>query len=161
MGMDMTLSIVKNKEYLAEDIFPGRNTEWFCDMMGRGNNNLYNFLPRTDGVSPQTPDEWSTHYSEPGSYFGLNYISVSKFIDWYYEYCPQKDAGWVTTYEKWEYETRGVEPELLHFLPDDVNMNDMHFIEIENAWNPAKWLYDYLTENDIPWDADTQYCFDN
>lgn len=159
--MDIHLNIVKNKNYIASDIFPGRNTEWFNNMMQKGNNNLYDFLSIHEGNSPQAPDSWGNYYgSDDHSYFGNNYIHVKDFKDWFEKYKPHLDAGWVTRYEKWEYETREVIPKVLHFLPDDKNINDMIFTEIENKWDCAKWFYDYMAEHEIPLDADIQYCFD-
>jgi len=162
MGMDITLSIVKDKNYIAEDIYPGRNTEWFNNMMQRGNNALYDLLPIYHENSSQAPEDWINYYGNVDNcYFGNSYVSVKDYKEWFEKYKPHVDAGWVYTYEKWEYETRGVEPEVYHFLPDNANINDMHFIEIEDNWNPAKWLYDYLDEHKVPLDADIQYCFDN
>ena len=164
MGMDMRLDIVQNKNYIASDIFPGRNSEWFNNMMQRGNNSLYDFLPVHGGNSPQVPDSWANYYGSEDNrdcYFGNNYITVKDYMKWFEKYKPHIDAGWVTTYEKWEYETRGVEPEVYHFLPDNANINDMVFIEVENKYDCSRWLYDYLLEHKIPLDADLQYCFDN
>ena len=164
MGMDITMMIVKDNDYLATDIFEGRNTEWFNNMMGRGNNELYNHLPIQAGNSPQTTKTWADYYGSEDyadSYFGVTYVNVGDYKKWFEEFKPNVDAGWTTTYEAWEYKKRGIEPELYHYLPDDANRHDMVFMEIESKYDCSKWLYDYLLEHKIPDDADIQYCFDN
>ena len=34
MGMDMSMFIVKDEHILADDIFEGRNSDWFRQMQG-------------------------------------------------------------------------------------------------------------------------------
>lgn len=160
MGMDIHLFIVKNKQYIAKDIFDGRNREWFYNMMGEGNNDVYNNLSISYGVSNETPNEWNENFKKEDGYFDSRFINVKAFKDWFNKYRPNVDAGWVSTYDKWAYETKNIEPEVYYRLPKDVNINDMHFIEIENKWDCSKWLYDYLIDNQIDDNAYIQYCFD-
>jgi hypothetical protein len=161
MGVDLHMSIFKNKECIAEDIFKGRNSTWFNNIMGKGNDEIYDSFPLKYGDSNETSEEWVRLHKDPGSYFGHHYINVKEFKDWFLKYRPDEDAGWVTTYEKWAYENKGIEPEYLkkELCKDDV-IEDMHFIVVTNKYDCSAWLYCYLEDNDIPDDAVVQYCFD-
>jgi len=161
MGMDIHCYIVKNKEYIAEDIFDGRNTEWFNNMMGDGNNEVYDSLPIKWGVSKETPDAFSEEFNIDWC-FGFRYLNVKEFKDWFIEKRPDEDAGWVTQYEAWAYEHKGIEPEYLRkeLTKNDV-IEDMKFIVITNQYDCSAWLYSYLVDNNIPDDATIQYCFDH
>lgn len=155
------MSIFRNKATIAEDIFEGRNTTWFNNMMGRGNDEVYNSLPLGYGISDETPNKWASLYEDPGSYFGHHYIKVKEFKDWFEDKRPDIDAGWVTRYEAWAYKHKGIEPEVLQkrLWETDI-IEDMKFIEVTNVYDCSAWLYCYLLDNDIPDDATIQYCFD-
>lgn len=162
MGMDIHLFIVKNKEYIAEDIFDGRNSTWFNNLQGRGYDEEYDSLPRNYGISDEAPEEWTHHYEDKSSYFGHYYLNVKEFKDWFLKYRPDEDAGWVTRYEAWAYKHKGIEPEYLQKkLSHDDIIKDMKFIKITNKYDCSAWLYCYLIDNDIPDDATIQYCFDH
>ena len=153
--------IVKQKECLAKEIFDGRNSEWFSNLQQDGWNNIYDHLPIQCGFSPDAPDEFEEKYKDKLGYYGFNYIKVSDFKEWFVKYRPDIDAGWVTTYEKWRIEKKGYVPEdLCHYLSEDDDIRDMHFVEVENKYDCSKWLYDYLKDHDIPNDATIWYCFD-
>lgn len=153
--------IVKNKEYIAKDIFEGRNSTWFNNMMDRGNDEEYNYLPLRYGISDETPEDWAKHYEDRQSYFGHHYINVGEFKDWFLKYRPDRDAGWVTRYEAWVYENKGIIPEYLQKkLSHDDIIEDMEFITVINEYDCSNWLYTYLIDNDIPNDAIIQYVFD-
>lgn len=153
--------ICKNKEYIAKDIFNGRNTEWFNNIMGSGNDEVYNFLPIKWGISDEAPDAFSEEFSDDWC-FGHRSLNVKDFKDWFIEKRPDIDAGWVTRYEEWLYEVKGIEPEYLkkHLDKDDV-IEDVRFIEVTNNYDCSKWLFDYLVDNKIPDDATIQYAFDH
>lgn len=161
MGVDMHLYICKNKKYIAEDIFDGRNSEWFRNIQGEGNDEVYNSLPLSYGISDQAPAHFSDSFKGEMGYYGFHYIKVSDFCDWFIKHRPDEDAGWVTTYEKWAYENKGIKPEYLRrsLTKDDV-IEDMKFITITNEYDCSAWLYCYLVDNNIPDDAVVQYCFD-
>ena len=152
--------IARNKEYIAEDIFEGRNSEWFNNMMGDGNDEVYDSLPIGYGISEEIPDSYSENFKD--WCFRFHYINVKDFKDWFLEKRPDKDAGWVTRYERWAYENKGIKPEYLRkeLHKDDVIV-DMRFIEVTNQYDCSAWLYCYLEDNDIPDDATIQYCFDH
>ena len=66
-------------------------------------------------------------------------------IKWLRDKQPWIDAGWATTYEKWNYETRGIidKDGLPHFKPDNNN-EPYYFIQYEKKYDCSKWLFDYL-----------------
>ena len=161
MGIDIHMSIVKNKEYIAEDIFDGRNSEWFGNLQKEGWENEYDELPARCGYSDQSPADYILKYTTERYYYGFFFINVKDFKDWFIKYRPDKDACWVTTYDKWRIENKGYIPENpQHYLSCEDNINDMHFVEIENIYDCSKWLYNYLIDNHISDDADIIYCFD-
>lgn len=150
--------ICKDKNYIAEDIFEGRNSEWF-DNLQRNGDPEYNYLPVQCGVSDEVPED----YSKFEEYcYGFYFVKVKDFKKWYFEYRPDKDAGWVTKYDAWAYETKNIQPEYIQkkLFKDDV-LEDMVFIEIVNKYDCSRWLLDYLFEHAIPDDAIIQYCFDH
>ena len=112
MGVDIHMFICKNKEYIAEKIFDGRNSEWFNNMMGDGNDEIYDSLPIKWGVSDETPDAFSKEFTDDWC-FGFRYLNVKEFKNWFVEKRPDRDAGWVTKYEAWAYENKHVLPDYL------------------------------------------------
>ena len=87
---------------------------------------------------------------EKSGYFDFRAIKVNDYINWFRKYRPDKDAGWVSTYDKWRIENKGYIPEDIdHYLDPEANPADMHFIEIEKKYDCAKWLYDYIIDNNI------------
>lgn len=161
MGMDIHMFICKNKEYIAKDIFAGRNSEWFNNMMGDGNDEVYDSLPIKWGISDEAPNTFSEEFNDDWC-FGFRYLNVKEFEDWFIEKRPDEDAGWVTRYEAWAYKHKGIEPEYLkkELTKNDV-IEDMKFIVVTSKYDCSAWLYCYLVDNNIPDDATIQYCFDN
>lgn len=163
MGMDIHMYIVQDGKTIKKNVFDGRNTDWFLNLMKRYDNE-YIYFPSKSGLSPQSSKEVIDEYKkDEDSWFGLNYINIFEFMEWFEKYRPDLEAGWVTTYEKWRYVKKGEIPELKHYLDKEDNINDMHFIEIENKYDCSSWLYDYIIENDetITGKADIVYWFDN
>ena len=162
MGVDIHMYIVKDKEIVADDIFDGRNTEWFNNLMQRGNNDEYDYLPVKWCISPMAPDDLKEKYKKEDGYYGFHCMKVEDFMKWFNKYRPDKDAGWVTTYEKWAYENKGEYLEPSHYYPtnEEINPRDIHFIEVINYHDCSRWLYKYIKENSIPMDADITYWFD-
>ena len=160
MGMDIHMALVKNNEYVKEDIFDGRNSDWFNNMAGNGWDDVYDKLPMNYGLSEQTPAEYEEKYKD--WCFNYRYINVKDFKEWFQKYRPDIDAGWVSTYDKWRIEKKGYIPEdIFHYLPEDANLADMHFIEVINQYDCSAWLFTYLVDNNIDDDVDIVYCFDN
>lgn len=164
MGMDIHISIVKNKEYIAKEIFDGRSREWFDNLRERGNDYEYNHLPveyYNRFPEEDAPLDLNIDKLEDDGYFDFRAIRVDKYIDWFEKYRPDKDAGWVTTYEKWQIENKGFIPDDIdHYLDPEANPADMHFIEVEKKYDCSKWLYNYLINKDILLDAYIIYYFD-
>jgi hypothetical protein len=153
--------ICKDKSYIVEDIFEGRNSEWFGNMQKEGEDEVYDSLPIKRGVSDEAPDAFSEEFSDDWC-FGFRYLNVKEFKHWFIEKRPDEDAGWVTRYEEWAYENKGIEPVYLQKrLDHDDIIEDMRFIEVTNKYDCSAWLYDYLVNNHIPDVAIIQYCFDN
>ena len=165
MGMDIHMSIVKDGKVIAKDIFDGRNSTWFNNMMDSGNDIEYNYIPTTNGISPQAPKEIEEEYSE-NYMFGRFYISVEEFKDWFDTYKPALDAGWISVYDKWVWDNKGIKPrtivndEVMRNIPEDELACNWCFVEYEKEYDCSAWLYEYLMENRIPNDADITYCFD-
>ena len=165
MGVDIHMFIVKDKKVAADiatDLFDNfRNYEWFNNISGDEDPGAYEYFDPDYGISNQAPDEIVKESFEFGCYDRYN-ISVKKFVEWFRKYRPDVDAGWVTTYEKWQYESYGKIPhEICHYLPEDANINDMHFIEMINQHEPARELYEYLMDTPSLMDADIVYWFDH
>ena len=154
------MHIVKNKEYIKKNIFDGRNSEWFANLQGNGWDNIYDTFPSNYGIGKQAPEDIDVEKLEHNGYFGFYSISVKDFIEWFVQFRPDVDAGWVHTYDKWLYETKEVIPEVNHYLDSDERIEDMFFITIENKYDCSAWLFNYLNENNIDEDADIIYWFD-
>lgn len=155
------MHIVKDNVYIKEDIFDGRNTEWFRNMMQQGGSDEYDYLPIRYGLSPKAPKSLNQEKLAKDGYFGFYHIQVKAFLDWFCKYRPDMDAGWVTTYDKWRAENKGYTPELMYTLPEDARIEDMHFITITNSYDCSTWLYQYLKKNRINKNADITYWFDH
>lgn len=161
MGMDCYMSIVKDGKFIAKDIFDGRNTEWFNNLQDAGWSYEYHNLPIVFGHSSKAPQEWKDSYTAEKGYFGFYHFLVKYFKEWFEKYRPDRDAGWVSTYDKWRIENKGYIPDdVPHYLPEDARMEDMHFVEFANPYDCSVWLYNYLIENKIDDNADVTYCFD-
>lgn len=166
MGMDIHISIVKDGKIIAQDIFDGRNTAWFNNMMQRGTDLEYDYMPANCGVSPQAPKEIETEYNEDFM-FGQHYISVLDFKNWFDTYKPHLNAGWITVYDKWVWDKKGIKPadvrydDIRRTIPEDEPAYNWCFIEYEKECDCSHWLMIYLIENEIPNDADITYCFDH
>ena len=161
MGVDIHMNIYKNQELIAEDIFDGRNSDWFRNLQpDHGNDPAYDHLAIHCGVAGQVPLEYKDKFDF--DYWGFHWFTVKDFKDWFLKYRPDKDAGWVTRYEAWAYKHKSIVPEYLRkeLTKDDV-IEDMRFIKVANIYDCSAWLYQYLIEHDIPDDAVVQYCFDS
>lgn len=165
MGVDIKMFIVgSNKEVLKEDIFDGRDSEWFSNLQDNGIDEVYNFCPIVIGWASICTGSFIRQYADSKNYYGHCHISVKLFKDWFKKYNPHKRASWVTTYEKWKMETQNwrpsdydIQPKL---YPDDI-LADMHFVEWVDEHDSSGWLYDYLVDNNIPDNAWIVYCFNS
>ena len=165
MGMDIHMHIVKDGEVIKEDIFEGRNTEWFRNLQHDGSDWEYKYLPKEWGISPQAPDNYAKEYKTEDGYFGFYYINVKEYHTWFVEFRPDLQAGWVNTYDKWRIENKNYVPDD-YYIPTDLSeideeqRKDMHFVEYKKEYDCSRWLFEYINENNIPFDADITYWFD-
>lgn len=160
MGVDIHMSIVKDGKIIAEDIFNGRNSRWFGNIMGDGYDPEYDHLPIKHGVSPQAPKELADEYKADYMY-GHRYISVKNFTEWFNKYNPHLDAGWVSTYDQWALEHKNIKPENVWKEKPTENPEDWHFIAFEKDYDCSLWLMKFLGKINAQVDADITYCFDH
>lgn len=138
-----------NKGNILEDnLYDGRNSEWFNNLQGHGGNDDYDYLPKVWGKCVPDAVKFDEEALSKDYYYGFNYVNAWDFIEWFEKYRPDLDAGWVTTYEKWRIEKKHYIPdEVYHYLPNDANKNDYHFIEFQNKFDCSLYLYNYLIDN--------------
>lgn len=159
MGMDIhTYVITKEGEIKARDLYEGRCTEWFNNLMGRGCNAEYSYLPTKYNVPDFAPDEIKR--DEENGYFGFRYLTVKDWRDWFNEYKPNLDAGWVRKYDKWAWENKHIVPEeYYHYLGEVDNPAEWEWCEFRKDYDVSEYLTEQLAgmdENDI-----LIYYFDN
>ena len=159
MGMDIMLNIVQDGEQIKENLFDGRNYNWFEKLQSNGCDEIDEFLPVHRGLPSQVPQDYKEMEESDERYIEFYYMNVKEFKIWFAQYRPDLDAGWITTYEKWLYETKNIIPELSHYLPTDAVIEDWHFIEVEDEYNNFLWLYNILTDENISDNADIVYYF--
>lgn len=166
MGVDIHLSILRDGQYLFEDIFDGRNTEWFNNLQGTDCAPEYMYFPSHCGIPKECPEDIKKKFkadnndNEYFGYYGFNYITVKDYLKWYEEKKPYLNAGWVETYDKWLYEAKGIIPEAYHYLPEDANINDWHFIVFNNTYDCNNWLKNFILENKVLDNDIIVYYFD-
>lgn len=161
MGVDIHLNIIKETEIIAENIYDGRNSEWFNNLQLRGNSDVYDTFPAKYGIPEICPDEIRKDFDER-DYYGFHYLAVREYIDWYIKQSPDLEAGWVSRYDAWQMEIgRNFEPyEYYHRLPEDANLNDWAFKQWTKPYCNETWLYNYLIDNKINRNAIIIYYFD-
>lgn len=140
MGVDIHMTLVRNDgEVLIKNVYDGRNREWFDNLQDTNWNNEYAHLPNESGIPKFAPTFIKEDYmgAPQNGYFGFRHMIFQDYVDWYEEYNPQLDAGWVSTYDKWRMEHKGYIPDdTYHYLPTDENVADFHFVEFEDPYDP-------------------------
>lgn len=161
MGTDIHLHIIdKNGEFLYKDLYNFRNYEWFDNLCSRGSNPIYDKLNIRVGLPPVANKEIVDDINEYG-YYDPHYIIVKDYMDWGEDCCPEIDAGWVTTREKWLYDTKGVYPESIKYaLAEDDIIEDMVFASFKDIYDPNIKIYNFCIDNEIPEDTYIVYYFD-
>lgn len=160
MGLDIRMHIINTDgELIAEDIFDGRSSEWFNNLMGDGSgwDDEYEELH----MKYYFPDNIPEKIKEEIEYsFSQRAIEVKDYLYWYEEYRPDLHAGWVHKYDAWRIKNKGYVPsEIQHYLYEEDRIEDMEFIEYKDKYDCNIWLYDYLVYNRIPTDAIIIYHF--
>ena len=162
MGKDIHMFIIDHDVIVRKNIYTGRCSTWFDNLCDNGSYDEYYYLPITFGWGENVPKELKKKFSIERGYFNHYHIKVKYFLEWFVKYHPNVDAGWATTYEKWAIENKGYKPEYLpKEIPEDGNINDLHFIEYTRTDDCSEWLYHYLIDNHIDFNADIVYCFGN
>jgi hypothetical protein len=166
MGADIHMFIVGANGVIKSNIYEGRNSIWFDNISGNINDPVYDHLPFIFGDSPFTPSILKARYSIKRGYYNHYHFKIKYFIKWFEKYRPDKEAGWVSTYNKWQYENKGIRPDNIYQELSEIASEpwfcekDWHFIEIEKEYDSSKWLYNFIKENKIDENADVTYCFD-
>lgn len=166
MGSDIHMYIVGKSGIIKSNIYTDRNYTWFDNLTDREIFSEYKNLPIIFGWSPFTPKTLKFRYSRERGYYDHYHFKVKHFIEWFEKYRPDKDAGWVITYDKWRYENKGIRPQNVYKELSEIAdqpwfcAKEWHFIEFENTEDSSKWLYDFIKANNIDENADVTYCFD-
>ena len=160
MGIDIHMSLVKKSTgfVIFDNLYDGRNSEWFNNLIGRGYDEVYSKLPWNIGcpdciTEGEGYEAWCKS-AEYGAY-GFQWIPVQKYIKWYEKYRPYVDAGYVTEWENWAYENGRYNPfdyGIAHYIEDDANANHYIFREFINEDCPDIEVYKKitsLTEEDL------------
>ena len=148
MGVDIHMYIIRGNKMVAENIFDGRNPDWFNNLQGKYSGNEYDTLPVSFGVPREIPSglESAAISSIDNCYYGHAYMVVQEFCEWFEKARPDRDAGWVTIREKWLIENKGHDPEI--YIKPELDRNDilenMCFIEYKHEYDCSAWLYTYL-----------------
>ena len=163
MGVDIHMNIVKDNKTIAEEIFDGRNSTWFNQLNHQKDE--YEFLHMKYGISPQAPKEFDEDKLKKDGYYGFKYFTVKDYLSWFKRTRPDTHAGWLTTYEKWLYEKKGITPDvgdLRHTIYKDevISEEDLHFVTIVDEYDCSRWLYRYLIDNKINKKAHVTFWFD-
>ena len=146
MGVDIHMSLISyNGIMKSDDIFEGRNGEWFDNLKGEYCHSIeYEKLNRKKGIPERVPAEIRKDYDER-DYYGYTYINVGEFRKWFNKYRPDLHAGWVRKYDAWLYEKKGIEPDIdmdvERYLDLDANPADWVFIEFVDSWDCSAYLY--------------------
>ena len=161
MGMDIHMYLVHEGKILKNDMFNGRNSDWFRDLIGDGWHDEYDHLPiKSYNVSDQAPEELKKEANEEG-FFDHRTVTVGAYANWFWKYRPDKHASWVTTYDKWRFENKNWHPNEdneKHQLDPEDRIEDWHFIEWDDEYDLGRWLYDEV--KDTYSDAEITFWFD-
>ena len=165
MGVDIHMHIIsKDGTVKYEDIFDGRDYDWFANLTGHCTDDSYRHFPYRVGIPENVPANIKEYYDcgMRGCYYDFCYVNVGDFYDWYETARPDIRAGWLTTYERWLYTRKNIVPEELpRELDPEWNANDYHFTEVEFPYEPSRWLIEFFDNHlDIGIDDYVVYYFD-
>lgn len=155
IGKDIHIYIMKDGKRLTDNLYDGRNSEWFNNMAGCGCDNEYDYLPMEYGMYKGADEEFKKLENEKG-YFDFRYIKISDFKEWYRQYRPYLKAGFVSIYDKWRIENKGYIPEYASRFPSET---EVVFVEYEDHYEPSTIIFKQLTSSAFE-DAYLCWCFD-
>lgn len=153
MGIDIHMRLIKKSTgfVIFDNLYDGRNSEWFNNLIGRGYDEVYSKLWWNVGL-PDCITEGIDYevWRNPKDYgaYGFQWISVQEYIKWYEKYRPYVDAGYVTEWENWAYENGRYNPfnhGIAHYIADDVNADRFIFREFIDEYCPDTVVYNKIT----------------
>lgn len=145
MGIDITMHLIsKEGDIIVANIFEDRDYRWFENISENGEDIEYDYFPCKHGAPENLSLElifeaYCTDYN-----YGFRYVNVKDFIEWYQEKRPNEDAGWVSTYEKYLYDNKGIAPKDVCRCLDEIPIgvkDDFHFLVFEKEHEPSRTLY--------------------
>ena len=149
MGIDIHMSLVKKSTgfVIFDNLYDGRNSEWFNNLIGRGYDEVYSKLSWNVGCPDCiTEGEGYEAWCKPAEYggYGFQWIPAKEYIDWYEKYRPYLDAGYLTEWENWAYEHNRYDPfkhEIRHYLADGDRKENYIFREFIDKGCPDIHVY--------------------
>ena len=143
-----------------KDIWEGRNSNFFANLCGYGDNRIYENFPVKYGLSACAEDEISKKERE--HCFDFRHTRVGDFIEWYEIYKPNVTAGWCSKFEAWLYKNKGIIPyNLTENLCEEDIIEDREFIEVNSDRDPSVYFYKFFKNHNVDEDYFLNYFFDN
>lgn len=167
MGLDMSAVVIKADGYRFNDkeyIGGARNSSMFLDIQHE--EGVYENLPVFKKYFDENiikDKEFLKQYNDDWT-FGHTMIKIDDLYKFCEKYHPERDAFWMTTYDKWLYENHRINPseyDFSHYLEESDVIEDMHFVEVEKWWEVFSYLVKQFKKDKVPKNAYLCYCFDH
>ena len=136
MGIDIHVMVVRNATIVIPEMDLGRSYEWFSKL--RYEENEYGYLhwsynPEDEAIPPEVRAD-----IEKG-YWGLKFCNVAEFVNWFYKYRPDIDAGWIRKKDAWLLDKKEIVPDsYCDTLEDDCIVADWEFREFPSTCDYAE-----------------------
>ena len=107
MGIDIHVKIVRDAAIVL-DIDMGRNYSWFSKIQNEENEYGYlnwQYNPEYDAIPQEVREDL-----DKGDW-GFRFCNVAEFVDWFYKYKPNINAGWIRKKDAWLFNKKGIAPE--------------------------------------------------
>ena len=172
MGVDIHMFVIKDNEILKDDMFDGRNSEWFNNLSGTSiSDPTYHELCRHSGwKNINCPEELYKEYCEPQEgdnicyFYGHTAIKVGDFLDWFYDYCPDKKAGYAPRYIAWLASEKNIMPsndDVRQYVSKaEIEEEDLVWFEYTDKYEPSIDIAEQINNFQCPRDAWIIFCFD-
>ena len=148
MGINIHMHIIRDQKFIEKDILNGySNPKWFDELQLNSCNRDYEKFPVKSGIPKVVPEQIINDYSNGNNYYRFYYITIKDFLDWCDKVNPWLKAGWATTYQKWQYEDKGVtfnDDELPIEKPTGGSPDDYYFITYFDQDDIVLKLYDKM-----------------